>query len=325
MNQSLSKSKAGKSLTQAMPTLTGILNLNKPEGMSSRQAVTCVSKVLRQAGYGRKIKVGHCGTLDPLATGVLVICIGKATRLVTQIQEQTKVYDGTFELGRVTSTDDFTGETLSRSEVSPDDITAEAIEELLPEFTGEIEQVPPAFSAVHVNGRRAYELARQGKDVKLPARTVFIQQLKLLSLELPDFRLLVECGSGTYIRSLGRDIGARLGCGATMRRLTRTQIGPFTIDDALSPTDLTPENLPQVMQSPLTALPSIPRFVIDDAQKQWAFNGREIPIKTPPTGFDSSDPRIALVMESGQLVAVASYNEAERTAKPDMVFHEQDP
>ena len=150
-----------------MKTLSGLMTINKPEGMTSRQMVTRVSNVLRQAGYGRQIRVGHCGTLDPLATGLIVICVGRSTRLVQLIQEQPKIYTGTFQLGRVTSTDDCTGETLRETEPDPEAVSRRAILDLLLEFTCNIEQVPPQFSAVHVNGKLAYKLARQGREVEL--------------------------------------------------------------------------------------------------------------------------------------------------------------
>lgn len=264
-----------------MKTLSGLLTVNKPEGMTSRQTVTRVSNILRAAGYGRRIRVGHCGTLDPLATGLIVICIGRSTRLVQIVQELPKTYSGTFQSGCVTNTDDCTGEILSRTTVDPDTVTRESIRSLLPEFTGHIEQVPPKFSAVHVNGRRAYKLARQGRDIELSARPVQIHRLEITDFALPDFELLVECGSGTYIRSLGRDLGERLGCGATMKRLVRTAIGPFSLDNATSPQELTPENIEALVQPPITAVAHLPGVQIDEQQKARVYDGRPIDVGHP--------------------------------------------
>lgn len=311
-----------------MKTLSGLVTIDKPEGMTSRQTVTRVRNLLRKAGYGRKIKVGHCGTLDPLATGLVVICIGRSTRLVQMIQEHRKTYTGTFQLGCVTTTDDCTGEVLKETEVDPDHITQERLKDLLPEFTGDIEQVPPKFSAVHVNGKRAYKLARQGRDVELASRPVQIYQLKLTAFELPEFQLQIECGSGTYIRSLGRDIGERLGCGATMKALTRSAIGEFSLEGAVRPDQLSPDNIEELIQPPVTAVSHLPSYQINEQQKQLVYNGRPIEIgacDTSTAGLSSSDNtavRLVLVDSNGQLVAVTSYNQSEATAKPEMVFHD---
>jgi tRNA pseudouridine55 synthase len=310
-----------------MQPLNGLITLNKPQWMTSRQAVTRISAILRKAGYGRQIRVGHCGTLDPMASGVLVICIGKSTRLVKLIQDQRKTYAGKFHLGRVTSTDDFTGETLSESDVTSESVTSDMINALLPDFRGSIEQVPPKFSAVHINGKRAYKLARQGREVELSARTVQVHRLELTSLELPDFELQIECGSGTYIRSLGRDIGACLGCGATMKALTRSAIGSFTIEHAIEPDQLTPDNIASLVQSPIDAVSHLPRINITDAQKRDVYDGRSIVVGTISEFADDparpeSELQLILVGPDHKLVAVASYRSLEGTAKPDMVFHD---
>ena len=312
-----------------MKTLSGLLTINKPQGMTSRQTVTRVTNLLRKAGYGRQIKAGHCGTLDPLATGLVVICIGRSTRLVQMIQEQPKTYTGTFQLGRVTSTDDCTGETLSETYIDSEIVTRETITTLLPEFTGRIEQVPPKFSAVHVEGKRAYKLARQGHDVELAARPVQIHRLELTAFELPEFELQIECGSGTYIRSLGRDIGQRLGCGATMNALTRSAIGSFSLQSATAPDQLSPENIALLVEPPINAVPHLPTFQINEEQKQRVYDGRPIDVgRLPEFAGDSPLPdvsakRLVLTGRDGhQLVAVASYNLEDGTAKPDMVFHE---
>ena len=311
-----------------MKTLSGLLTINKPEGMTSRQTVTRVSNVLSQAGYGRKIRVGHCGTLDPLATGLVVICVGRSTRLVQLIQERAKSYTGTFQLGCVTTTDDCTGEILSESTIDPDTVSRQTIIDLLPDFTGDIEQVPPKFSAVHVNGQRAYKLARKGRDVELSARPVQIHRLDITDFQLPEFELQIECGSGTYIRSLGRDIGERLGCGATMTTLNRSAIGEFSLDDAVVPHELTPENIEALVRSPIKAVAHLPSVEITEQQKARVYDGRPIEVGTVeqlirPPGADGEEPtRLVLVDAKQQLVAVSSYRLTDGTAKPDMVFHD---
>ena len=311
-----------------MKRISGLLTINKPEGMTSRQTVTRVSNVLSQAGYGRQIRVGHCGTLDPLATGLIVICIGRSTRLVQLIQERPKSYTGTFQLGCVTSTDDCTGEILSESNIDPDTVSRQAIIDLIPEFTGDIEQVPPKFSAVHVNGQRAYKLARKGRDVELSARPVQIHRLELTNFQMPEFELEIECGSGTYIRSLGRDIGERLGCGATMKTLSRTAIGEFSLDEATSPHEVTPENIESLVKPPIKAVAHLPRVEITEQQKARVYDGRLIEVGAVEEFSDHSQSeedetaRLILVDSNHQLVAVSSYRFDEGSAKPEMVFHD---
>ncbi|MGZ0168814.1 MAG: tRNA pseudouridine(55) synthase TruB [Planctomycetales bacterium] len=311
-----------------MKTLSGLLTIDKPQGMTSRQTVTRVSNILRKAGYGRQIRVGHCGTLDPLATGLVVICVGRSTRLVQLIQERAKTYTGTFQLGCVTSTDDSTGEILSETTIDPEAVSRQTINKLLPEFTGSIDQVPPKFSAVHVNGQRAYKLARQGHEVELSARLVQIHRLELTEFELPEFELQIECGSGTYVRSLGRDIGERLGCGATMTALIRSSIGPFSLENSVRPENLNPENIESLVQSPIKAVEHLPSFQISEQQKERVYDGRPVEIgaaeqlnERSPTNDDGT-ARLILIDANRQLVAVSSYRFEDGSAKPDMVFHD---
>jgi tRNA pseudouridine55 synthase len=311
-----------------MKTLSGLLTIDKPEGMTSRQTVTRVGNILRQAGYSRQIRVGHCGTLDPLATGVVVICIGRSTRLVQIVQELPKTYTGTFLLGCVTSTDDCTGEILRETDVDQNLVTRESVSALLPEFTGNINQVPPKFSAVHVNGKRAYKLARQGREVELLPRPVQIHRLELTAFKMPEFELQIDCGSGTYVRSLGRDIGERVGCGATMKSLSRSAIGVFSLEKATPPNQLSPENIESLVLPPITALAHLPTFQISDKQKERVYDGREIEVDSisglaaDSTADSESSARLILVDANHQLVAVSTYNSNNETAKPDMVFHD---
>lgn len=307
-----------------MKTISGLLTIDKPQGMTSRQTVTRVSNILRKAGYGREIRVGHCGTLDPLATGVVVICVGRSTRLVQLIQEHAKTYTGTFQLGCVTTTDDRTGEILRETPIDPEAVSRQTINGLLPGFTGRINQVPPKYSAVHVNGKRAYKLARQGREVELSPRPVQIHRLELTEFELPEFQLQIECGSGTYVRSLGRDIGDQLGCGATMTALTRSAIGSFSLDKAVRPENLSPENIESLIESPIKAVEHLPSFQISEQQKERVYDGRPIEIGKTELSPKSGDSAARLILVDGncQLVAVSSYRFEDGSAKPDIVFHD---
>jgi tRNA pseudouridine55 synthase len=184
----------------------GVLNVYKPAGLTSRDAVDRVERLVRPA------KAGHAGTLDPLATGVLVICVGQATRLIRFVQQMRKRYLATFLLGQSSETDDVEREVVAiPNAVVP---TRALIDSTLPQFVGEIQQRPPAHSAIKIAGRRAYKLARKGVNLDLAARTVTIHQLDVLRYEYPELDLDIECGSGTYIRALGRDLGNALGTAA---------------------------------------------------------------------------------------------------------------
>jgi tRNA pseudouridine55 synthase len=216
--------------------LFGLLNLNKPPGVTSRRLVDRVQRLVKPA------KVGHAGTLDPLASGVLVLGIGPATRLVEYIQEMPKHYRATFLLGRTSTTEDIDGEVTELEDAVPP--TRERLERIAEEMTGEIEQRPPIYSALKVSGRRAYALARAGQQVELAPRMVRIHCLRIVRYEYPELCLDVACGGGTYVRSLGRDLAERAGTAAVMSALERTAIGRFVVADALEASRLTPTTLP---------------------------------------------------------------------------------
>jgi len=248
----------------------GILNIDKPAGITSRRAVDHVAKLVRPE------KAGHAGTLDPLATGVLVVCVGKATRLIELIQEQPKSYHATFLLGRQSDTDDVTG-TVTEVPVSRE-ITREEIASRLPAFVGCIEQVPPSFSAVHIDGRRAHERARAGQSVELAPRTVSVFRLEITRFAYPELELDIDCGSGTYVRSIGRDLGRLLGCGAVMSALVRTHVGPYRIEKAVPLDQLTDEILDTALFDPMTAAAELPKRVANAEETALVRAGRAIAI-----------------------------------------------
>ena len=221
--------------------MNGLLVVDKPGGMTSRDAVNRV-----QRWFPRKTKIGHTGTLDPLATGVLVVCVGAATRLADYVQAMGKSYASRFRLGATSTSDDADGEVAETpGAVSP---TREQIDAALAEFVGVIEQTPPAVSALKVGGRRAHELARRGQEVALTARPVRIDAIRVTGYEWPYLDVEVDCGKGTYIRSIARDLGAKLGCGGLVQTLRRTRVGPFTADQGVGvdtpPADLATKLLP---------------------------------------------------------------------------------
>jgi len=205
---------------------SGLLLVDKPEGVTSAGVVARVRRVLGG------VKAGHAGTLDPFATGLLPLCLGEGTKLATYLTETGKTYEGVIRLGVVTDTDDATGKILRTAPV--EEIREEALAALLDELSGEIGQVPPAYSAIKRGGRPMYELARRGEAVELDARPVTIHRLEL-ELEGTDrLRVSIDCSKGFYVRSLARDIGEKLGCGAMLESLRRTRVGNFSVEDALA-------------------------------------------------------------------------------------------
>lgn len=202
----------------------GILNFNKPRG---RTSFSVIGLVRRGSGVRR---VGHAGTLDPMAEGVLLVCIGAAVRITEYLMDLPKVYRGTVHLGIETDTYDAEGEVVATHDVN---VSEDALREALAAFSGEIEQRPPAHSAIKVGGRPAYERARKGEEIELALRKVTVYRLDVLRFEPPVVEIEVECSRGTYVRSLAHDLGRSLGCGAHLSALTRTRVGPFRVEDAL--------------------------------------------------------------------------------------------
>jgi len=283
----------------------GFLDINKPAGPTSHDIVAAVRRHL-----GRKVKVGHAGTLDPFADGVLVVCVGQATRLADYVQAQAKRYRAEITLGATSSTDDPEGEILLWPDVTPP--AADATASVIKNFVGEIEQVPPAHSAVHVNGERAYKLARAGHDVELSARKVSIHSIDLVRYDYPTLTIDVSCGSGTYIRSLARDIGEALGVGGYCSRLTRTAVGSFSIDDAVAIEDISPIDC---LISPLVALEALPKIYLDDSQTKSISLGRQV------TSSASLPPGEAAAVDSdGNLAAIVSVQADGVTLRPAKVF-----
>jgi tRNA pseudouridine55 synthase len=273
--------------------LIGVLNVNKPAGMSSREAVDCVKRLVRPA------KVGHAGTLDPLASGVLVVCIGKATRLIEFVQQMPKRYRGTFLLGRTSATEDIESEVTEL--VDPPVPSRDEIERACGSFVGTVEQRPPAFSALKVAGRRAYDLARRGKPVELLPRPVTIYGLAVVAYEYPRLTLDIRCGAGTYVRSLGRDLAGSLGTGAVMCALERTQIGPFQINEAVDPFQLDAVRLEQSLQPPQDALAGLPKTVLDDREVERLAHGQFLDRPAPPAITDSL---VLALNQSQEMVAL---------------------
>ena len=276
----------------------GILNVNKPAGCTSRDVVSQVERLTLPA------KCGHAGTLDPLATGVLVVCVGQATRLIQYVQRLRKQYRGTFLLGRRSVTDDVEGAV----EELPDAPQPErdAVEAALGAFRGEIEQRPPAHSAIKIGGQRAYDLARRGEQFELAARTVSVYRLEILRYEYPELELAIECGGGTYVRALGRDLAAALGTSAVMSALVRTAIGGWRVEDAVPLDALTADTLSQHLQPALAAVADLPQIQLSAKQLTEIRHGRPIAKPKSKAGPAEAGPPAewAAVDSTGALAAI---------------------
>lgn len=209
-----------------------VLYFDKPLKWTSFAVVNKIRyHICRKLGV-KKIKVGHAGTLDPLATGVMIICTGKATKRIEEFQYHTKEYIATLQLGATTPSFDLEKEIDAT--YPTEHITRELVEEALQRFIGRIEQIPPVFAACKVDGKRAYDLARKGEDVELKAKTLIIDEIELLECNLPEIKIRVVCSKGTYIRALARDIGEVLNSGAHLTGLIRTRVGDVRLEDCLS-------------------------------------------------------------------------------------------
>jgi tRNA pseudouridine55 synthase len=270
---------------QPVWAVSGWLILDKPRGLGSTQAVAAVKRVLREAGYG-KVKIGHGGTLDPLAEGVLPIALGEATKLAGRMLDASKVYEFTIGFGEETDTLDGEGTVVATSDLRPSLAEVEAI---LPRFTGPTEQVPPAYSALKVDGQRAYDRARAGEAVELATRAVVVHALDLLETSIGSATLRADVSKGTYIRSLARDLAHALGTVGHVSHLRRTKAGPFDEEQAISLDMLNEIGKGAPLQDhllPLEAgLDGIPAHPLDPERAQAARQGRVVSGVALPIGL----------------------------------------
>ena len=284
--------------------MKGFLNLYKPQGVSSHD---CVGAVRRLSGIR---KVGHGGTLDPLAEGVLPIAVGRATRLLPYLPEG-KAYRAVVRFGLTTTTDDLEGDVLT--EHPADHLGLPDIEAVLPEFEGTIEQVPPAFSAIQVQGQRLYNLARRGKAVTVPSRTVTIHRLRVEQWQpgdRPELTLAIDCGPGTYIRSIARDLGDRLGTGATLAHLTRTRSGGFDAEHSLTLETVESLVAQQALElvDPAACLGHLPAIALPaDLARRWQ-QGQKFP---PTMVIPPQSPHRVLNESSGEFLGIGQLEERD--------------
>jgi tRNA pseudouridine55 synthase len=267
-------------------TTSGLLLVDKPAGFTSHDAVA----IVRRATHTRR--VGHTGTLDPFATGLLVVLIGSGTRLIPYIDGEPKVYEAVVRFGAETDTDDVTGQIVRESDLPRD----EAIVEGIARLTGEIDQLPPAYSAKQVDGRRAYDAARAGKPLELKPARVVVERWQLLARDGAELRVQITCGTGTYIRALARDLGRLTGSAAHLAELRRVRSGAFDVSNAVSIDDLRSERF---RIAPLrAAIPDLPTRTLDDAERGRVSHGNAIDAR-------DEQGRVALIDDAGELMAIA--------------------
>lgn len=277
---------------------SGIVLVDKPLGLSSHSAVSGVRKALDTK------KVGHAGTLDPAATGLLVMGVNAGTRLLTYLVGLDKSYTTVMRLGYETTTDDAEGEQVGDLSPAIHDLTEKDIRGALDAFRGDIEQVPSTYSAIKVEGKRAYDLARSGKDVELRARPVTISQLEVGVITrgdgFIDVELLVECSSGTYIRALARDIGRRLGVGGHVVALRRTRVGPFEVDGAPPPQDVKESEVHSLAEVAIRVMPSVTlsKQEVDDISHGRPIRAEGWPASGPVAGVDGRSGNLVAILES---------------------------
>jgi len=307
-------------------TIDGILNIDKPYGITSMDVVRRIKRAARQR------RVGHGGTLDPIATGVIPVCLGQATRLMEDVVGGAKSYLVSIELGVSTDTYDALGEVAERRDSSG--ITLTGIEGALPEFTGDILQVPPMYSALKQGGKRLYDLARAGVEVEREPRPVTVHAIAVEGWEPPIVTLRVDCGKGFYMRSLAHDLGQALGCGGHMKTLARLRSGAFSVDDALS-LDEAEERFAdgswrEVMHSPDVALRSLRAIIVGTRIEEMVRNGRLIDVGGDAGGDSGGDAsplqqpqpgeRCRAYTTDGRFLAIVAYNADLQQWKPDKVF-----
>lgn len=295
--------------------MDGILNINKAKGMTSHDVVAKVRKLLQQK------RVGHAGTLDPAASGVLPICIGMGTRVAEYLSESGKAYQAEITFGVVTDTYDAEG-TIIRT-ANPANLTLTQIEEALPSFLGPQMQLPPRYSAIKIQGQAAYKRVRSGEEITLEPRPVTFYRLEIMAWHPPQLTLAVECSKGTYIRSLAYDLGERLGCGAYLSALIRTRSGPFQLSQSASL-----EQLAEVCAQgtiaeyvfPIdSALQQYPALQLDATTLEHVLHGNAFHSDGPD---QQPSANLARIYDSeGHLLAIAIWNAEQRIWQPKKVFH----
>lgn len=293
--------------------ISGLLNVYKEKGFTSHDVVAKLRGILHQK------KIGHTGTLDPDAVGVLPVCLGKATKLCDMFTEKDKTYIAVMRLGIKTDTQDISGRVLYESEVT---VSSDYVEKVVMSFEGEYEQIPPMYSALKVNGRRLYEIAREGREVERTARKVNIYKIRIININLPFVKFEVSCSKGTYIRTLCDDIGEKLGCCACMYELTRTKVSKFKIEEALKLSEIeriVSENKISEHIIPIdTIFIDLKKVIVQPQFEKKLYNGN--PLSTEDFLENLNGGRIRVYDTKDTFIAIYKYNEEKKSYVPEKMF-----
>jgi tRNA pseudouridine55 synthase len=301
------------------PDLAGILNINKPSGLTSHDVVAAVRRAARVR------RVGHTGTLDPMASGVLLVCLDQATRVSKYLMASDKLYRAQIRLGQTTDTDDREGHIIN-SQAVPSSLDRAIIQKALTRFVGEIDQVPPRYAAIKRDGIPLHQLARQGADVQPSPRKVTIHAIQLLEWHSPTLTVDVHCGPGTYIRALARDLGEHLGCGGHLAGLIRLRSGPFRLEEAVDLDEAVrrlqggkSQDLADLLWPLDAALTAMACMTVDAEAETHLRHGRQIP--GPPPSLSEGQPALRRSYAAdGTLVAIVKYDTQTDLWQPDTVF-----
>ena len=291
----------------------GIVIIDKPQGWTSMDVCAKLRGILHEK------RVGHAGTLDPMATGVLPVFVGQATKAVSFAEGGQKVYEAVLQLGLVTDTQDTTGETLEERAVT---VTEDEVRAALPRFLGEIEQIPPMYSALKVNGKKLYELAREGKTVERKTRPVCFYEIGILEMDLPMVRFSVTCSKGTYIRTLCHDIGQKLGCGACMEELTRTASGEYRWEDSITLDEVQKEMEEGILEKRILSISEVlkayPEIRCNKFGDRLLLNGNALPDNMTETQHKKGWVRMCT--SEGNFLGIYEWDNKKHRYQPQKMF-----
>lgn len=300
--------------------INGILNIYKEKGYTSHDVVA------KLRGMTKQKKIGHTGTLDPDARGVLPVCLGKATKVCDMLTDKNKTYEAVLLLGKSTDTQDITGVVLKEQETAH--LKEEEVTACILGFQGEYKQIPPMYSALKVNGKKLYELARQGIEVERKARTVVIHQIEILEMELPRIRIRVSCSKGTYIRTLCHDIGEKLNTGGCMESLLRTKVGTFTLENSKTLEEIQQmteeQRLKDVLIPTDAVFEELRSVTLPAALDRLAYNGNTIFVKQLKNAAEvyQAEERVRIYDSKHTFVGIFSYEKQKNSFKPEKMFYD---
>jgi tRNA pseudouridine55 synthase len=301
--------------------INGVLNIHKEKGYTSHDVVAKLRGIVGQK------KIGHTGTLDPDATGVLPVCLGKATKLCDMLTDKSKTYETVMLLGKTTDTQDISGEVLK--EEAYEHLTTEEVERAILSFVGEYAQIPPMYSALKVNGKKLYELAREGIEVERKARPITIHSIQIKELDLPRVRMEVYCSKGTYIRTLCNDIGEKLGCGACMEELLRTKVSCFTLANSLTLAEVQKMKEDGRLEEILTSIDSLfleyPAVTLKEEFQPLVFNGNTfLPKHLKERVVLEDGLKIRVYDDENRFIAIYRFDKEKYCFKIEKMFFERE-